>query len=174
MGVLGSARGVEHPLPKADFPFETVQLQTHGTFSGAGRQLGLVFWYNKERKGAGPRPSPQSPEPFRLHRRRHAGRCRGGRGCHTCGCLQRHGRMGERKRGRLRTFRCTDPLAGGRLRQIRGTGNPPRQHLRRHYHGSALLRPRSQRRNLEDRGECVPSHSACRQAVVKECPVFPR
>ena len=44
----------------------------------------------------------QSPEPLRLHRRSHSRRCRGRRSCHPCRCIQRHGRMGERKRRSLR------------------------------------------------------------------------
>ena len=51
----------------------------------------------------------------------------------------------ERKCCLLRSFRRPDPLAGRRLYEIRGTGNPPGKPLRRNYHGSAFLRPGTQR-----------------------------
>ena len=72
-----------------------------------------------------------------------------GGGRHPRGRLQRHGILGKGKRRRIRPCRRAHPLAGRRLRQVRGAGNPARQYLRRHHHGSAFLRPWSQGRNLE-------------------------
>ena len=37
------------------------------------------------------------------------------------------------------------PLDRGRLRQVRGAGDPPGPEVRRHHHGSPLLRPGSHR-----------------------------
>ena len=42
-----------HPVPGAYFPPETFQLQAHRAFPGAGRKLGLVFFYYKRTEKAG-------------------------------------------------------------------------------------------------------------------------
>ena len=107
-------------------------------------------WFSEKIRKAG-RPH-QGSEPVCLHRRRHAG-CRFRRGRRDPrGRVQRDGSVGEGKRRCLRSGRRPHPLAGGRLCQIRRAGDPQGQPLRRHHYGSALLRPRPQGGNLEDRG----------------------
>ena len=62
----------------------------------------------------------------KIRRRRYAGLCR----CRCyrlpCGCLQGHRGMGQGQRRGKRPDRQAHPLAGGRLRQIRGAGKAPR------------------------------------------------
>ena len=148
MGIFRSARAVADSLRGPDFQPEAVQLQAHGTFPGAGHQLGLVFREDPPCRAAG-----KSAQPFRLHRGSHTCRCRCRGAGHPCGCLERNGRMGEGERRLLRVLKdapirwLVDDCVKFVEREIR-RGNT----LRCHYHGPALLRKRAQRRDMEDRG----------------------
>ena len=53
---------------------------------------------------------------------------------------QGNGQLGKGKRRLLRTQGRADPLACGRLREVRRARDPPRQHIRRHHHGPSVLR----------------------------------
>ena len=61
-----------------------------------------------------------------------------------------NGSLGQGKCPFLRSCRCPHPLDRRRLRQICGEGNQARQSLRRNYHGSSVLRKRTQGRDLEN------------------------
>ena len=82
-----------------------------------------------------------------------------------------HGGLGQGKRPVLRTGRCPHTLDRGRLREIRGAGNPQGQPLRCGHHGPSLLWEGDQK-NLEDRGRHSSSGQAVRPAPVRQAPVL--
>ena len=133
-----------------------------GLFPGAGRELGL-------RHGADPRGGPSHPraEPLRLHRRRDR-RLREGGGVSVCHVDAAKGMVAWAKENARCSglAECADPLDRGRLRQVRGAGDPPRQDVRRHHHGPAQLRPRPRRRGVEAGGEPVSLREALRPGAV--------
>ena len=57
-----------------------------------------------------------------------------------CGLRQGHRSVGQGQRRGQWSGGPAHPLAGGRLRQVRGPGKAPGQHLRWHHHGPAQLR----------------------------------
>ena len=77
-----------------------------------------------------------------------------------CGRRPGHGVLGQRKRPFLPPGGRPHPLDRGRLRQIRGAGDPPGPEVRRHHHGSPQLRPGPLRRGVAAGGKPVPLRGA--------------
>ena len=105
----------------------------------------------------------QGAEPLRLYGRGNTCRRESRCGAHPCRCLEGYGFLGEGKCGALRSFESAHPLSGGRLCEIRGTGNPKGKSLRRYHHGSSLLRKGAERGNLENRRQYLPLPASCRE-----------
>mgnify|MGYP002270746766 CR=1 FL=1 len=77
------------------------------------------------------------------------------------------------ERGLLRPVRRAHPLDRGRLRQVRGAGDPPGPPVRCSHHGPPLLRPGSLRRDLEAGGEPLPFCGTGSRGALGRTPVFP-
>ena len=73
----------------------------------------------------------------------------------------------------LNLFAYTHPLDRGRLRQVRGAGDPPGPPVRCSHHGPPLLRPGSLRRDLEAGGEPLPFCGTGSRGALGRTPVFP-
>ena len=111
----------------------------HTDFSRTGGELGLVF---RKDQNAG-RPV-KVLNLFAYTGGGHT-RCSCGRSpCHSCRRFQRHGRMGKRER---RFLGLKDAPIRWRLTTAPNSwkGRSAVEYLRRHHHGSALLRQRPQR-----------------------------
>ena len=111
VGIFRPARGMDHFLQGADLSFKALQLQAYGPLPRAGRQLGLVR--RPHRQGSLGRAQRKGPQSLCLYRRRHGVRGSGGSLRDPCGRFQRHGGLGQGKRGQFRSGRCLHPLAGG-------------------------------------------------------------
>lgn len=115
VGILQPSEAVADPLRLPHLQPKAVQLQAHRALPGTGHELGLVLREDPTHRTFG-----QGTEPVRLHRRRHP--C--GSGCrsagHPRGRLQGNGQLGKRKCRLLRTQGRADPMACGRLCEVRG------------------------------------------------------
>ena len=63
-------------------------------------------------------------------------------------------------------------MAGGRLCEICREGGPPGEPLRWDHHGPSVIRPGTERRDLEDRGEDFSACSALYKDFVEEPLIF--
>ena len=72
----------------------------------------------------------------------------------------------------MRPERQTNPMAGGRLCEICREGDPPGEPLRWDHHGPPVIRPGTERRDLEDRGEDFSACSALYKDFVEKPLIF--
>lgn len=92
--------------------------------------------------------------------------CVGGRGSYPRRQRESDGRKGWRKRTLVGTYRRKSQIYHRRLLKIRPSRNKARQEVRRNHHGPAEFRQRSQRRNVENRGQSVFAHQGNERSFV--------
>ena len=91
----------------------------------------------------------------------------------TVACAAAGASVGQGERQVLPPGGRPHPLDRGRLRQVRGAGDPPGTEVRRHYHGPAQLRPGPLRGGVAAGGEPVPLCGAGLRGAVRRAPVSP-
>ena len=168
VGQEGTAPALDIGLQGADPQHQAYELQAHRRLSGAGGQLGFRHGAHPFRRAAHP-----GAQPLCLHRRGLGGLRGGGSRRVPRGRGQGHGELGAGERGLLRPVRRAHPLDRGRLRQVRGAGDPPGPPVRCSHHGPPLLRPGSLRRDLEAGGEPLPFCGTGSRGALGRTPVFP-